>query len=81
MVVATAMGFYYFTTIQRPLESPMMLDVVLLSVCIVGPIILDTFAVISVISGNDNKVEGWFVTLVLPIVDICQCVSQVNPLK
>lgn len=77
MVLACALGFYYFTKIVLPLEAPMMLDVVLLSICLIGPIGLDMFSLVAVISGNRDNLKGWGVTIGLPIVDILQCTTQV----
>lgn len=76
MIVASGFGFYYFSKIVQPLEKPMLLDVILLSICLIGPIASDMFSLVSVISGNNNKIPGWLITLSLPIVDIFQCVFQ-----
>ena len=78
MIAACGFGFYYFTKLIQPLEAPVLLDVVLLSICVVGPIGLNMFTMVAVISGHGNKITGWWITAALPCIDILQCVMQVS---
>ena len=78
MMIICGIGFYYFIKIPRPREPPLMLDVVLLVVCVLGPIIQDLFTLLAVIDGKDNKVNGWGITVVAPLMDILECIFQVR---
>ena len=67
-----------FIRIPRPSEPPLMLDIVLLVLCVLGPIIQDLFTLLAVIDGETNKVAGWGITVVAPLWDIVQCILQVT---
>lgn len=69
MIIGCSIGFYLFIRIPRPNEPPLMLDVVLLVICVLGPIIQDLFTLLAVIDGTENKIQGWGITVVAPLWD------------
>lgn len=78
MFAATILGFYLFYRLRRPLEKTPYLDQVLLVGCLLGPLVINSFSLIAVISGSENKSTFWAFTLVQPLVDVLQCILQVH---
>jgi len=76
MIVGCCFGFYLFMKIPTEREPPLMLDIVLLVLCVIGPVLLDLFTLFAVINGNEDKVIDKGVTVMAPLWDIIQCILQ-----
>uniref|UniRef100_H2XW37 Uncharacterized protein n=1 Tax=Ciona intestinalis TaxID=7719 RepID=H2XW37_CIOIN len=78
MTLACVCGFYLFwKTSHEQKQEGEDLDAALLLICLVGPILVETFSVLAIIVGDDNKIYGWIMSLGYPISDSIQCVGQV----
>ena len=77
MLLACIAGFYLFLRNRRPLEESLMLDKVLLMICLLGPLTLNMFSLTAVITGSENKIPTWSLTVVQPLIDIIQSILQV----
>ena len=75
MLMACGLGFYYFRLIRRPLEDPVQLDVLLFYICILGPFVVNSFSVVSMIACDLGSLP---IEYIRPWVEVVQCVVQVR---
>ena len=59
------------------MEKSSMLDIVLLLICVMGPLTVNIFALLAVIAGNELHVYGWELTVAQPVFDMFQSIFQV----
>ena len=84
MALACVLGFYLFRLMPRPSEHSghtLLLDIALLVICMIGVVAFDIISLVAVIDGDDNKIDGWGITLFLPLLDVFQCAVQVIRMK
>uniref|UniRef100_H2YZ42 Uncharacterized protein n=1 Tax=Ciona savignyi TaxID=51511 RepID=H2YZ42_CIOSA len=80
MIVACLVGFYVFYKNERPvvLESTVLLDEVLLLICMLGPLVSNSFSLLAIIAGEENKTDKtWVVSMIFRLCDTFQCLLQV----
>ena len=56
----------------------MALDVVLLLLCVLGPLTINVFSMVALLDGIENRISGWIVTIIQPLTDFIQCILQVR---
>ena len=78
MLLICLAGFYFFHKVPRPLEAPLMLDIVLLGFASVGPLVYDIFTMIAVMEGDGNEATAWGVTASRALIDIFSSFLQVS---
>ena len=79
MIFSTGLGFYLFHRIHQDVKKHSEhLDVVLLIICLVGPLVYGMFSMFGIALNNLEAHDSvWVLSFVLPFLDILQCLSQV----
>ena len=80
ILLACIAGFYMFTIVHASKREDFQagLDVVLLFICLIGPLLVDLFSVLSLSAGPEETKRGrWEMSLASSITDIVVSIVQV----
>ena len=80
MILITAFGFYLFYKIRQEIKhGAEKLDVVILIICLVGPLVYGMFSMFGIaLSISEAKDNSRALSFVVSLLDIIQCISQAS---
>ena len=79
VLIACCLGFYVYSLAKlKRHNSQVTLDIVLLFICVVGPLLVGIFSALGLIVGpEDTKANGWIVSLFSALADVIVSIVQV----